>query len=42
MQHMHVEGEYDAKNAGTYNLLIYVTDTEGNSSEKQSFTLTVE
>ena len=42
MQHIHVDGNYDAKTAGTYDLLIYVTDTEGNASEKQAFTLNVE
>ncbi len=42
MQHLHIDGEYDGRTAGTYELYIYVTDTEGNSSEKQAFTLVVE
>lgn len=42
MQHLHVDGEYDAATAGTYQLYIYVTDTEGNRSAKQPFALTIQ
>lgn len=41
-QHIHADGTYDIKTAGTYKIRYYVTDSNGNASEVQEFTLTVE
>lgn len=37
-----VDGSYDVNQAGTYQLKIYVKDSEGNYSEKQVFALVVQ
>lgn len=40
-QHIHVDGKYSTRTKGTYKISYYVTDSDGNASEKQKFTLTV-
>lgn len=40
-QHIHVDGKYSTRTKGTYKIIYYVTDSDGNASEKQKFTLTV-
>lgn len=41
-QHIHVEGEYDTENPGSYEIQYYVSDSDGNTSDPQIVTLTVE
>lgn len=41
-QNIHVDGEYDLKVPGTYELRYYVTDSDGNASDPHILTLTVE
>lgn len=39
---LHVDGEYNVNQAGTYTLTYYVQDSEGNASDPVTFTLTVQ
>lgn len=39
---LHVDGEYNVNQAGTYTLQYYVQDSEGNASDPVTFTLTVQ
>lgn len=41
-QHIHADGTYDTKKKGTYEIRYYVSDSDGNTSEPQIFTLKVE
>lgn len=41
-QNIHVDGEYDLKVPGAYELRYYVTDSDGNASDPHILTLTVE
>ena len=41
-QHIHADGQVDTNRAGTYKITYYVTDSDGNASEAQVFTLKVE
>lgn len=41
-KHIHVDGKYSTKTAGTYILKYYVTDSNGNASNIEEFTLVVE
>lgn len=41
-KHVHAEGEYDTQTPGVYELYYYVSDSEGNTSEPHTFTLTVQ
>lgn len=38
-RHITIEGDYSTNRAGTYPLTIYVTDSDGNSSNKETFIL---
>lgn len=39
---LHVDGEYNVNQSGTYTLQYYVQDSEGNASDPITFTLTVQ
>ncbi|BDF35180.1 hypothetical protein CE91St62_32420 [Lachnospiraceae bacterium] len=41
-RHIHADGNYDVNTAGTYELRIYVSDSEGNTSDVKTFSLTVQ
>ena len=41
-QHIHAEGEYNTQAPGTYEIRYYVSDSDGNTSDPQIITLTVE
>ncbi len=41
-QNIHVDGDYDLKVPGVYELRFYVTDSDGNASDPHILTLTVE
>lgn len=41
-KHIHIDGRYNTKTAGTYKLKYYVTDSKGNASNIEEFTLIVE
>lgn len=41
-RNIHVDGTYDVKTRGSYEIRYYVTDSDGNASEPHIFTLTVE
>lgn len=41
-RHIHVEGQYDIDTKGTYELRFYVSDSEGNTSDVKTFSLTVQ
>ena len=41
-QHIHAEGEYSTQTPGTYEIRYYVSDSDGNTSDPQIVTLTVE
>lgn len=41
-RHIHVDGNYDVNTVGTYELRIYVSDSEGNTSDVKTFSLTVQ
>ena len=38
-RHITIEGDYSTNRAGTYPLTIYVTDSDGNSSNRETFIL---
>ena len=38
-RHITIDGDYSTNRAGTYPLTIYVTDSDGNSSNKETFIL---
>ena len=38
---LHVDGTYDTTKSGTYELRYYVQDSDGNTSDPITFTLTV-
>lgn len=39
---LHIDGNYDVNQAGTYTLQYYVQDSDGNTSDPITFTLTVQ
>lgn len=41
-RHVHVDGRYDVNTKGTYELRYYVSDSEGNTSDVKTFSLTVQ
>lgn len=41
-QHIHADGKFDTKKAGTYQLTYYVNDSDGHTSDPITFTLTVQ
>lgn len=41
-RHIHIDGQYNTKVPGTYTLKYYVTDSAGNTSNIETFSLTVE
>ena len=41
-RHIHADGNYDVNTAGTYELRMYVSDSEGNTSDVKTFSLTVQ
>ena len=41
-RHIHVDGQYDINTKGTYELRFYVSDSEGNTSDVKTFSLTVQ
>lgn len=41
-RHVHVDGQYDVNTKGTYELRYYVSDSEGNTSDVKTFSLTVQ
>lgn len=41
-KHIHIDGKYNTKTPGTYTMKYYATDKNGNASNIETFTLTVE
>lgn len=41
-KHIHIDGDYSTKTPGTYTMKYYATDKNGNASNVETFTLTVE
>lgn len=41
-KHIHIDGKYNTKSPGTYTMKYYATDKNGNASNIEAFTLTVE
>lgn len=41
-RHVHVDGNYNVNVPGTYELRYYVSDSDGNTSDVKTFTLTVQ
>lgn len=41
-KHIHIDGDYSTKISGTYTMRYYATDRNGNASNVETFTLTVE
>lgn len=41
-KHIHIDGDYSTKTPGTYTMKYYATDKNGNASNVEIFTLTVE
>lgn len=41
-QHIHADGKFDTKKAGTYQITYYVNDSDGHTSEPIVFTLNVQ
>lgn len=39
---LHIDGNYNVNQAGTYTLQYYVQDSDGNTSDPITFTLTVQ
>ena len=39
---IHIDGDYSTKTPGTYTMKYYATDKNGNASNVETFTLTVE
>ena len=40
--HIYIDGNYNVNQAGTYTLQYYVQDSDGNTSDPITFTLTVQ